>query len=161
MSKFNFMRSYQYLIKPFSENAEQQKIVNYLKARYPNVKFTTGLLGIRLPKWAAWLLIALGYGPGTPDLMIFKPKIFKIASFDMKGNPTKLDGETMCYHGLFIEIKNPKHTAIVNGKIKQSRPGTVADNQKEWQDYLNQNGYKSCICYGAMAAEIEIEKYLK
>ena len=51
------------------------------------------------------------------------------------------------YHGLFIEMKRP------DGKNK---PTT---EQKDWQQFLTESGYKSIICYGYEDAVREIQQY--
>lgn len=50
------------------------------------------------------------------------------------------------FHGLFIELK----------RDKKSR---VSPEQTAWITYLNKQGYKAMICYGATEAINEIEKY--
>jgi hypothetical protein len=139
--------NFQYLIKPFSENADQQVVVNYLKARYPGVKFTTGLLGIHLPAWAQWLLMALGYSMGTPDIMIFKPV-----------TPT---GPVAWYYGLFIELKRKSFELIEDGERKKYPAGKPSTEQIEWCEYLNANGYQAKVCTGSQEAIDTIDQYFK
>lgn len=50
------------------------------------------------------------------------------------------------FHGLFIELK----------RDMKSR---VSAEQTAWITYLNKQGYKALICYGAAEAINEIEKY--
>lgn len=50
------------------------------------------------------------------------------------------------FYGLFIELK----------RDKKSR---VSAEQTAWITYLNKQGYKALICYGAAEAINEIEKY--
>ena len=134
------MRGFQYLIKPFSENAEQQTTINYIKTRYPNVLFTTGLLGIRLPAWAMWLLIALGYRIGTSDLLILEAR--------------------KNYHGLLIELKCIEYTYIdEKGKKKKRYAGKPSDEQKEFMNLALQRGYKACVCIGSNEACKVIDEY--
>lgn len=52
------------------------------------------------------------------------------------------------FHGLFVELKVDKS-------------GRVRPEQKAWRDYLNKQGYKALICYGAGEAIKEIEKYFE
>lgn len=137
---FKRRRNYQHLIKPFSENAEQQATVNYLKSVYPNVLFTTGLMGIKLPDWAMWLLIVLGYRPGTTDIMIFEPR-----------------GQ---FHGLMIEMKRPKTSYIENGEKKTLYPSPVSDEQKAMHTALNERGYLTTVCYGFSSAQNVINEYM-
>jgi hypothetical protein len=134
------MKGFQYLIKPFSENAEQQATVNYLKTVYPNVLFTTGLMGIRLPAWAMWLLNALGYTPGTPDIAIYEPRSE--------------------FHGLFLEMKRPRSEYIENGKRKVNYPGVLSKEQKDFHAKLIARRYVVRVCYGYDQAKLEIDIYL-
>jgi len=133
--------SFQYLIKPFSENAEQQATVNYIKTRHPNVLFTTGLLGIRLPKWALWLLNALGYRSGTPDIHIYEPRRF--------------------YNGLFIEMKRPRRVYVENGVRKISPAGSLSKEQINFLAELNKRGYKAIVCFSYEEATRAIDEYLR
>ncbi len=50
------------------------------------------------------------------------------------------------FHGLFIELK-------------RDRKSRVNPEQTAWITYLNKQGYKAMICYGATEAINEIEKY--
>ena len=52
------------------------------------------------------------------------------------------------FHGLMIELK----------RDKKSR---VSAEQTAWITYLNKQGYKAMICYGAREAINEVEKYFK
>lgn len=51
------------------------------------------------------------------------------------------------YHGLFIEMK----------KLK----GATNENQKDWNLFLNSNGYLSAICFGFDDAKACISDYLE
>lgn len=51
------------------------------------------------------------------------------------------------FHGLFIELKR-----------KGSKPN---DDQMNWLNYLESNGYAATWCEGWVMAKIVIEKYLK
>ena len=50
------------------------------------------------------------------------------------------------YHGLFIELK--------------AAGGRVQENQAEWLDELNMQGYRAVVCFGFDEARAEIERYL-
>jgi len=51
------------------------------------------------------------------------------------------------YHGLYIELKY--------GRNKPT------DNQVEWLDALNEQGYKAVVCYGCADAKGTIMEYLQ
>ena len=51
------------------------------------------------------------------------------------------------YNGFYIEMKA--------GKNK------LTDNQKEYKEYLDNNGYKTAVCYHWEDAKREIEEYLE
>ncbi len=51
------------------------------------------------------------------------------------------------YAGLWIEMK--------------SKTGRLTTDQKEWNERLNNVGYRAVICYRFEAAKCEIENYLK
>lgn len=50
------------------------------------------------------------------------------------------------FHGLFIELK----------RDRTKRP---TKEQREWIEYLNAEGYRAVVCYGAEEAIEEIKKY--
>lgn len=52
------------------------------------------------------------------------------------------------YHGLYVELK----------RIKGSK---TSDEQEEWIDLLNKNGYRAEICFGFDEARRVIEGYLR
>lgn len=51
-----------------------------------------------------------------------------------------------CFHGLYIEMKALK--------------GKTSDNQEEWLQALEQQGYEVNVCYGWEQAKGVIERYL-
>lgn len=55
----------------------------------------------------------------------------------------------MFWHGLFIELKLPGYT-----------PSAVKPEQREWQGYLRQQGYRAEICGGWGAAAKVIQDYM-
>lgn len=57
------------------------------------------------------------------------------------------------FHGLFIELKRPKHGT--------SPKGVVSKNQKEMLSKLSVCGYKSIVAYGWLDAKHAIVEYLK
>lgn len=58
--------------------------------------------------------------------------------------PTPRNG----FHGLVIELKRDKN----------SKP---TKEQLDWIKYLNEQGYRATVCYGAGEAIREIEKYFR
>lgn len=52
------------------------------------------------------------------------------------------------FYGLFIELK-------------RDRKSRVSTEQTAWITYLNKQGYKALVCYGAGQAIDEIEKYFR
>lgn len=52
------------------------------------------------------------------------------------------------FHGLRIEMK-------------RRRGGVLSDEQADWLDYYNANGYRAVVCYGWDEARMEIEDYLR
>ena len=50
------------------------------------------------------------------------------------------------YHGLYIELKAGENT--------------TTKKQKEWLEYLRQQGYYTAVCYGWQPAAQLIEQYL-
>lgn len=51
------------------------------------------------------------------------------------------------YHGLFIEMK-----------VKPNKP---TENQKQWIELLNNNGYLAVVCYGFEEAKKVIDEYME
>ena len=76
-----------------------------------------------------------GVKAGVPD--IFLP----IPSYHTSGLKTKWR------HGLWIELKRVS-------------AGIVSTAQKEWIDYLNQQGYVAVVAYGALEAMQIVREYL-
>lgn len=52
-----------------------------------------------------------------------------------------------CFHGLYIELK-------------RTEGGRVSENQREWLDVLQKQGYCAVVCKGWEAAAEEIKNYL-
>lgn len=52
------------------------------------------------------------------------------------------------YHGLMIELK-------------RDRTRKATSDQKEWINYLNDQGYRAGVCYGAEEAIAEIINYME
>lgn len=136
----------------------QCQVAYYLALKYPSVKFTISPQGMKLPIGVAMKLKRMGYHPGTPDLMIFKPNVYrhKVVTKNLRtGLDTELSLETPLDYALFIELKTKED------KPMGIRKGVVKPEQQEWIDYLNNNGYKAAVCYGYDEAIKTIEEYMK
>ena len=105
------------------EEEVQKSVVKYLKLQYPDAKYCASLGGIRTSYKQAVKAKATGYVKGFPDLQICVP---------MERGGTQGGGT---YHGLFLEIK----------KDKKSYP---TKEQKEWIEYLNEQGYCARVTKG-------------
>jgi hypothetical protein len=66
---------------------------------------------------------------------------------------------TKRYAGLWIELKRPHKKR--DGEKKAVSRGAVKPRQREWIEFLNDNGYFACVCYGAQQAIDELIKYLE
>jgi len=115
------------------EEEVQKSVVNYLKYKYPKIRYCASLGGIRTSYKQAVKAKATGYVKGFPDLQICVP---------MERGGTKGG----VYHGLFLEIK----------KDKKSYP---TKEQKEWVDYLNEQGYCARVVKGIDEAIETIDNY--
>lgn len=112
------------------EDNFQTAVANYLRCKYPKVRFTISPQGMYLPMHIAKRLKAMGYAKGTPDLMIFKRVATSICGMDY-------------YGGLMIELKPMEY-----GK----RKGSLSLEQKEFIRDLRQEGYYADVCYGSNEA---------
>ena len=109
------------------EEEVQKGVVKYLKLKYPKAKYCASLGGIRTSFKQAVKAKATGYVKGFPDLQICVPM--------QKGwGGDAIEGGGV-YHGLFLEIK----------KDKKSYP---TKEQKEWIEYLNEQGYCARVTKG-------------
>ena len=124
-----------------AEDIVQLAVVNYLRLKYPKVRFLANYLsGARLPMYLAKKAKTLGQaGQGTPDLFIF---------FN--------NGK---YTSLAIELK-------ANGKTPFKKDGMLRSDdhlikQNEYICYLNTIGFYSTFCVGIDEAISTIDKYMK
>lgn len=115
------------------EQQHQIAVAQYLRAKYPKIKFTIAPNGFKLPIGVAVQLKKMGYSAGTPDIMIFAPR----------------NGS----HALFIEMKTPKG--------EDTKKGVLSKEQKEWLEYLGDLGYAVSVCYGSQEAYKVIDEYFK
>ena len=97
----------------------------------------------RLPELARLFHVPNGGSRGPAEAGRFK------AMGVRKGVPDVfLDVPRGGFHGLRIEMK-------------RRRGGVLSDEQADWLDYYNANGYRAVVCYGWDEARMEIEDYLK
>lgn len=123
-----------------SEDIAQLAVVNYLRLRYPKIRFLANYLsGARLPIYLAKKAKTLGQaGQGTPDLFIFfnngKYSLLAIELKSKDKNPFKKDGM----------LKSDEH-------LKK---------QYDYLNYLKSNGYYATFACGADEAIEIIDKYI-
>lgn len=123
------------------EDAEQYIVAEFIRRQYPKVLFTISPVSMISGMRRAIRAKRLGYGVGTPDMMIFHPA----------GH----------YHGLFIEMKRPPEKYIGrDGKEHLRYKGAPSQEQKNWNADLNGLGYQAWICYGAKEAIECIRGYM-
>ena len=96
----------------------QTHIVNYIKIKYPKVRFCASLGGIRTSISQARKAKKTGYWAGFPDLQICEPN--------------------RLYHGLFIEIKTEK------GKPTKSQKEWVEALNKRGYKAVICKGFEQC-----------------
>lgn len=122
------------------EDIAQLAVVNYLRLRYPKIRFLANYLsGARLPIYLAKKAKTLGQaGQGTPDLFIFF-------------NNTK-------YSLLAIELKSKdKNPFKKDGMLKSDEH---LKKQYDYLNYLKSNGYYATFACGADEAIEIIDKYI-
>lgn len=123
-----------------AEDIVQFAVVNYLRLKYPKVKFLANYLsGARLPMYLAKKAKAFGQaGQGTPDLFIFfNNGKFASLAIELKAigkSPFKKDGM----------LKTDEHL----------------NKQNEYISYLNDAGFYATFCVGIDEAIKTIDKYM-
>jgi hypothetical protein len=123
-----------------SEDIAQLAVVNYLRLKYPKIRFIANYLsGARLPIYLAKKAKKLGQASqGTPDLLIFH-------------NNSK-------YHLLAIELKAEGSSPYkLNGMLKSNEH---LEKQSLYLSYLNSQGYYATFATGSQEAIDIIEKYV-
>lgn len=85
---------------------------------------------------------AEGQKSGVPDLFLPVVKHIKNKVYD----------DVAC-SGLFIELKRPASVGKAGGKI--------SEEQEEWINHLQENGYRVMICVGWEAARDALIEYLE
>ena len=123
-----------------AEDIAQLAVVNYLKLKYPKVRFLANYLsGARLPVYLAVKAKKLGQASqGTPDLFIF---------FN--------NGK---YASLAIELKaEGKNPFKKDGMLKSDEH---LEKQFNYINYLNNIGFYATFCVGADDAIKTIDSYM-
>ena len=122
-----------------SERRIHKRVTSYLRHSYPDVRFHTSLDGEAMGTHQREHVGALQWGPGFPDLMVFK------------GN-----GEHI---GLALEIKKDGESPYKkNGSL---RSGVHFVNQEGWIRYLRRDGWRAEFAVGySMAIDI-INEYFE
>ena len=123
-----------------AEDIAQLAVVNYLKLKYPKIRFLANYLsGARLPVYLAVKAKKLGQASqGTPDLFIF---------FN--------NGK---YASLAIELKaEGKNPFKKDGMLKSDEH---LEKQFNYINYLNTIGFYATFCVGADDAIKTIDRYM-
>jgi hypothetical protein len=123
-----------------AEDSVQLAVVNYLRFKYPKVRFSANYLsGARLPIYLAKKAKILGQaGQGTPDLFIFFH-----------------NGK---YTSLAIELKaEGKNPFKKDGMLKSDEHLTKQNN---YICYLNSIGFYATFCVGVDEAINTIDRYM-
>ena len=97
----------------------------------------------RLPELARLFHVPNGGSRGPAEAGRFKAMGVKAGVPDVF-----LDVPRGGFHGLRIEMKRRKG-------------GRVSEDQADWIDWYNANGYRAAVCYGWEEARMEIEDYLR
>jgi hypothetical protein len=123
-----------------AEDIIQLAVVNYLRLKYPKVRFLANYLsGARLPIYLAKKGKALGQaGQGTPDLFIF---------FN--------NGK---YASLVIELKATGKTPFKKDGMLKSDEHLIKQNN--YICYLNSIGFYATFCVGINEAISTIDRYM-
>lgn len=85
---------------------------------------------------------AEGVRAGIPDIFLPYPAKMNIY-------------QNICHHGLYIEMKKPS-----SKPVKETSKGGLSDEQIEFKNYANENGYAWYVAYGWKEAAKIIQDYL-
>ena len=122
-----------------SESRFQDRVVAYLKEEYPKARFISSLAGEKNSHRKTRSRIAkIQHSNGQPDMFLFK-RVGK-------------------YVGLAIELK--KDTANPYRKDGKLKAGQHLKEQKEWLDYLKEEGWYAVFSCGVSDTIELIDKYL-
>ena len=138
------------LARSGSEHGEQAALFCYfnnerLEGRYLETKWLFAIPnGFFATSGQKAKMKAEGLKSGVPDICLPWPKHLKI--FKVWNQSAWVNGPYM--YGLWIELKRKKK-------------GVTSDEQSEWIEHLNKQGYYAKVCYGWEAARDTIIEYLK
>ncbi len=140
------------------EDLEHIKVVNFLKANYPDVVWFHPPNEGERSSFQKYKMSLMGALRGISDFVIAHPKV---KDFNENGRVVR----QIIYCGLFIELKAHEHNRIVQ-KGKQAGKtvkaiGKASKEQLEVIDRLNKVGYKACVCYGAQEVINIINDYFR
>jgi len=120
------------------EEAIQKQLCAFIRARYPDVIFTSDLSGVRVPIGLAQKMKMLKSQRGIPDLIIFYPA----------GG----------YHGLLIEIKTIEAQIFRQNGVIRSKPHL--NEQLAAINQLRDLGYAAYFVRGFFTGRKCIENYM-
>jgi len=116
----------------------QQAVCDYVRFKYPKVRFISDLSGLKLSMGLAKKVKYLKSHRGCPDIIILKPN--------------------QNYCGLFIELKTSIEEVMTkSGTLKKDKH---VEEQANFQHYLNENGYFATWGFGFDHACQIIDNYL-
>lgn len=114
------------------EDALQIAVANYIKLKYPNLLWTASSnASIKLNYKTANRLKAMGYVPGSPDIVIYEARW--------------IGGTSL--HGLHLELKSAK--------------GEQSQAQREWARKAIEKGYGYYIARSFEEAQQIIDDYMR
>lgn len=111
--------------------------LEFIYSSQSGVKFTSARAGKRAKD--------LGMRKGVPDICLPVPRY--------RYCPNQCGAKRFIYAGLYIEMKRPA--------VKGASKGSVSKEQKEMMEFLNAQGYKAVVCYGATQAIECVQEYLR
>lgn len=111
--------------------------LEFIYSSQSGMKFNNAIAGARAK--------SLGMRKGVPDICLPVPR--------WRYCPNQCGAKRFIYAGLYIEMKRPA--------VKGASKGRASKEQNEMIDFLNAQGYKAVVCYGATQAIECVQEYLK
>lgn len=111
----------------YEEQALQISLIQWFRTQYPQLSklITLGSFGENVGVRRMKDMKRMGLTSGYPDLVLYLPKIYKRADYQIINNVTVYDEDV--YYGLMLELKTLK--------------GRVSDAQHEVMQLLKSRGY--------------------